>query len=120
MLSKDQFYITEAIEKIRNEEPESYFRVLSLREGDHPYYDFVAYELENYPRLELMLALEEKRDEFITNAYFFIYIQSNFYRKNDVPGQSITELVFQDVKDIFAHYNTLEITPNFLLDSERD
>lgn len=118
MLTKDQFFISQSVEELKKENPEGYFAALRLGEGEHPYYDFVSYELENYPRLELMLALEENRQEFVINAYFFIYIQSNFYRKNDVPTQSITELIFQDLKDIFSQYNSLKIAPNFSLDSK--
>lgn len=110
MLTEAQFYISPNVYETIQNEPEGYENLLVMMEpDDHPNYDFAFYELENYPRLQLMLNMSESKKEFIANAYLFIEIQINFYQKQEVQYPIAREIAQQELTQIYNHYNALRI-----------
>ncbi|MFV0564784.1 MAG: hypothetical protein ACK5NB_03020 [Flavobacteriaceae bacterium] len=111
MLTESQHYISPNVYQTIKNEPEGYQNILIMMEpGDHPNYDFAYYELENHPRLELMLNMSESKEEFIANAYLFIEIQINFYEKEGVQYSIARELAQHELSQIYSNYNKLPIS----------
>ena len=109
MLTKDQFYITSQIEKEIETDTNIFMFNMSLTEGEHPYYDFVSNELENFPRLLFMLNLIDKKQEFLINSLYFLYFQEKYYKRHGMPYYSICEFIFKDIIDVYYSYNRMPI-----------
>lgn len=114
MLTKEEFYVTEEIEKQVKANKFAYAENMEMVgfPENNPLINWVYESLKNYEMLLLMLNIADYKNEFVINAYYFILNQTEYYEADDLAYPNATELARQDLLEIFEVYNVKKIVLN--------
>ncbi len=113
LFTEDDFYITNAVKEFIINEYETYqFHISLFNTENNPALYWVDETIKNYEKLSYIIAIQERRYEFILHAYYHMLNLATQYESVDVNWSSAMELAQEDIKELFQKYNKKNIILN--------
>ena len=111
MINQDEFLITEKVKFEIENNPEIYLLHMNLFKDidNNPLLKWTYYTLEKYENLMVILALQERTQEFTINAYYHLQHVISDYEITGLNWNSSLELAQDDLKKLFSKYNLKKI-----------
>lgn len=109
LLTDTEFYISLDIkEEIMNNFEDYQFTLKFIPENTEfiPLLHFSYHSIERYKNLEIKLQIQQQKEEFSVNSYFFLVEQIEFYKESEIQIGICRELAFNDLLNIYESYNS--------------
>jgi ribosome-associated translation inhibitor RaiA len=111
--TESDFYFSDKIENLVKTNSPIYELNYKICNSNIPLFAFIEATLEDYENLMLTVALQERKQDFMVNAYFHLIHLIYDYESENVNYYQAIELAMEEIRQIFNKYNNKDIRPLF-------